>query len=373
MRFCILVSVIMFCGCATVNVAKRSENPAFLHVPPELPRELQKTTLPDYVIEPPDILRIEVARVIPVSPYILGAGDGLLVQVARADGTVVLSEVFRVELDGTLQLGSPFDDIGEAIGSETPISEPGGESPKIATDGPVSVAGLSIQDARQLISSHIAKTISKPSVRISLSEFAAQQAISGEHLVGPDGTVNLGVYGRVQVTGLTIDEARARINEQLSIYLQAPNATVDVFSYNSKNYYIVLQGAGMGDRVMQFPVTGNETVLDALSNVEGLSGTSSEEIWISRPGHNGFDGPQVLPVNWGAITQLADTTSNYQIMPGDRVFVREDSLIAIDTHLGKLISPIERVLGVVLLGTNTSSRIQFYKQFGQRGGGVVTP
>ena len=78
---------------------------------------------------------------------------------------------------------------------------------------------------------------------------------------------------------------------------------------------------------------------------------------------------QVLPVDWNAITQGAVTDTNYQILPGDRVFVRENALIAADTHLGQFIAPLERIFGVVTLGTNTVSRIQFYKQFGRNGGG----
>ncbi len=356
MRLFIFTMILVFPGCMSLTGSHRKPEPQFLPVPAELPRELQKTTLPDYTIEAPDILRIEVARLVPKSPYVLGPGDGLLVQAARPDGTVVLDELLHVELDGTLQFGSPFDD-------------PNGETDEaLRVDGPINVSGISVSDARQMIAAHVAKTVADPSVRVSLKEFAAQQAVSGEHLVAPDGTVNLGVYGRVQVAGLTVEQAQERIDEKLSVYLQAPNASVDVYAYNSKYYYIILQGAGLGDRVMQFPVTGNETVLDALSNVEGLSGTSSDEIWISRPGRNCFDGHQLLPVNWGAITQLADTSSNYQILPGDRVFVREDSLVAMDTHLAKVIAPLERIFGVVLLGTNTVSRLQFYKEFGQRGG-----
>ena len=356
MRLCILTLIFCLPGCLSSSAAKRNLEPELLPVPHEMPRELQKSMLPDYTIEAPDILRIEVSRLVPKSPYLLGPGDGLLVQAARPDGTLLINELLHVELDGTLQFGSPFDDPNQ----ET--------DPSRRVDGPINVAGLVTSDARELIAAHIAKTITTPSVRVSLNEFANQQAIAGEHLVASDGTVNLGTYGRVRVTGLTIDEARARIDEHLSNYLQNPNTAVDVFSYNSKTYYIILQGAGLGDRVMQFPVTGNETVLDALSNVEGLSGTSSDEIWIARPGQNVFGGPQLLPVNWGAITQLADTSSNYQIFPGDRVFVREDAMIAADTHLGKVIAPLERILGVVTLGTNTVSRLDFYQQFGQNGG-----
>lgn len=356
MRGYIFAIILILPGCMTFKGAQKRPEAEFLPTPYQIPSELQKSTHPDYVIEAPDILRIEVSRLVPISPYLLGPGDGLLVQAARPDGTLLINETLHVELDGTLQFGSPFDDPNE----ET--------DPERRVDGPISVAGLVTSDARELIAAHIAKTITSPSVRVSLTEFSTQQPISGEHMVAPDGTVNLGTYGRVRVAGLTIEEARQTINAQLSTYLQNPNASVDVYSYNSKTYYIILQGAGLGDRVMQFPVTGNETVLDALSNVEGLSGTSSDEIWIARPGRNIYDGHQLLPVDWAGITQMADPATNYQIFPGDRVFVREDSLVAMDTKLGKIIAPIERILGVTLLGTNTANRIQFYKQYGAQGG-----
>jgi polysaccharide biosynthesis/export protein len=358
MRLWFIILLSCLPGCLSLGGSPHNTEPALLPVPPHIPRELQKTTLPDYVIEPPDILRIEVTRLVPKAPYKLGPGDGLLVQVAQADGTLILNEVISVELDGTMQFGSPFDDPNE----ET--------DPALHIDGPINVGGLYMDEARKLVTAHVAKTVASPSVRVTLSEFAMQQTISGEHLVASDGTVTLGAYGRVRVTGLTVEEAREAVNSHLSQFLQLPNASVDVFAYNSKNYYIILQGAGLGDQVAQFPVTGNETVLDALSNVNGLSSTSSDEVWISRPGRNIFEGHQILPVNYCAVTQFADTTTNYQLMPGDRLFVREDKLMAADTQFGKIIAPIERILGVVLLGTNTASRIEFYKQQGQRGFGT---
>lgn len=366
MRRLIFLLLIGVCssGCRSIlsGHGKGEVETTCLPVPIQTPRELQKTTLPDYVIEPPDILRIEVPRLIPQSPYSLSPGDALLVQVTSPDGTLLLDQVLNVELDGSLQFGSPFDDPHK------------GETAAERVDGPLNVAGITVNEARRLIKAHIARTITEPAVRVSLEQFAAMQPVSGEHLVGPDGRVNLGSYGSVVVAGLTVDEARMQINMQLSQYLQQPNASVDVYAYNSKHYYVILQGAGLGDRVMPFPVMGNETVLDALSNVEGLSGTSSEQIWVARPGMNFCEGHQVLPVNWPALSQLADTSTNYQLMPGDRVFVREDSLVAFDTKLGKIIAPLERVFGVVLLGTNTVSRLDFYQQFGQNlGNNTIVP
>ena len=40
-------------------------------------------------------------------------------------------------------------------------------------------------------------------------------------------------------------------------------------------------------------------------------------------------------------------------MPGDRVYVKAQKLVTIDTMLARIISPIERIFGVVLLGNTT--------------------
>ena len=111
----------------------------------------------------------------------------------------------------------------------------------------------------------------------------------------------------------------------------------------------------MGDGVYRFPVTGNETVLDAISQINGLQQVSSKQIWIARPCLEPGK-VQVLPVKWEDITAQASANTNYQILPGDRVFIAEDKLIALDTGLAKIIAPIERVMGFSLLGVGTVTR-----------------
>ena len=60
-----------------------------------------------------------------------------------------------------------------------------------------------------------------------------------------------------------------------------------MFAYNSKVYYVITEGAGQGDLVARLPITGNETVLDAISQINGLSRLSSKNIWIARPTPSG--------------------------------------------------------------------------------------
>ena len=108
----------------------------------------------------------------------------------------------------------------------------------------------------------------EPEVSVKLARVSGAQPLTGQYLVGPDGTINLRQYGLVHVAGLTVTEAKLAIQKHLAQYLDSPELSVDVVAYNSKVYYIITQGAGMGDNVRRFPITGNETVLDAISQVE---------------------------------------------------------------------------------------------------------
>jgi polysaccharide export outer membrane protein len=66
------------------------------------------------------------------------------------------------------------------------------------------------------------------------------------------------------------------------------------------------------------------------------------------PGGSGCDA--VLPVDWKEITAGGATATNYQVLPGDRIFIAEDRLIAVDSFLNRLVAPAERIFGVTLLG-----------------------
>lgn len=294
------------------------------------PRELNKVVLPTYTIEPPDMLVIQAVHIVPRPPYHLRTFDALAIQVQGTLPDAPISGVYPIEPGGLIKLGFNY--------------------------GAVKVGGLTVAEAEAAIKEHLRQTLTAPVVNVSLASMAATQQIAGEHLVGPDGNVNLGIYGSVPVVGLTLAEAKAAIERHLTQFLEDPEVAVDVFGYNSKVYYVVTQGAGLGDGVYRFPITGNETVLDAISQINGLQQISSKRIWIARPTDVPGD-VQQLPVSWDAITSQAAAGTNYQILPGDRVFIAEDRLIALDTSLAKIIAPLERVMGFTLLSAGTATRL----------------
>jgi len=308
-------------------------NPCSKCAPEDTPRELAKMSLPAYVIEPPDILLIDAVRVVPLPPYKVQPLDVLLIQATDTLPNEPINGLYGVEPEGTVSLGLSY--------------------------GSVRVSGMTIEEARAAVEKQLKGVLKMPKVLVSLVQSRAMQQIRGEHLVRPDGTIGLGVYGSVYVAGDTLEMAKSKVEAHLSQYLLEPEISLDVYAYNSKVYYLIFDGGGYGEQVYRLPITGNECVIDAISALNGLPAISSKKhIWLARPqpGCNRCD--QVLPVDWEAIVECGHTETNYQLFPGDRVYVKADSLIATDNWLAKVIAPIDRILGVTLLGATTVNTIR---------------
>jgi polysaccharide biosynthesis/export protein len=154
-----------------------------------------------------------------------------------------------------------------------------------------------------------------------------EQPISGTFVIRMDGTVGLGKWGSVSVAGMKLDEASAAVRKHLANSpLAAADAdnlavVVDVVARNSKRYYVITDAPDKTEKVYAFPATWHETVLDAIAGVDGLADAASKKsVRIVRKKVNG--GPdEILPVDWFAITQNNVVTTNYQILPGDRIMV----------------------------------------------------
>ncbi len=300
------------------------------------PAELNKMSLPAYRVEPPDVLLIDAIRLVPKDPYFIQSLDILNIVVAGALPEQPIAGQYQVESNGVVNLGPSY--------------------------GPVKLEGLTTDEAADAIARQLRSILNQPEVAVTLLQASGMQQIAGEHLVGPDGNINLGVYGSVYISGMTLDQARAAIEQKLSEYFDAPRVSVDVFAYNSKVYYIITEGPAFGDQVVRVPITGNETVLDAISNIGGVANISSSKMWISRPAPHTVGCDQVLPIDWDSITRGANTATNYQLMPGDRIFIAADRLVAIDTVIARLTTPFERIFGFSLLAGQTVQVLQRFPE-----------
>lgn len=162
-------------------------------------------------------------------------------------------------------------------------------------------------------------------ILVEMPRSLPEHPIAGERLVKADGTIGLGRYGDVRVAGLTVEQAKEAIQKQLSTIIREPQVNVDVYSYNSTFYYVIYDGAGYGESVARLSFTGRETVYDAVAAIGGIPTVSSKRrIWVARPAPNSPKCAQILPVDWEAIVKRGETATNYQLLPGDRLYIQSD-------------------------------------------------
>ena len=169
----------------------------------------------------------------------------------------------------------------------------------------------------------------------------AAPIVATDQVVAADGSIDLGLYGRVRVAGATVEEIEDRIREAVCsvdasacdppddlpddpdeaavLIAQARRGPVNVrlVAADSLVFYVLGEVAAPG----AYPLDGRETVLDAILEAGGLSARANRcEIILARP-----TGPHecrvVMQVCYDRLVQLGDTTTNYQVLPGDRIFV----------------------------------------------------
>jgi polysaccharide biosynthesis/export protein len=139
----------------------------------------------------------------------------------------------------------------------------------------------------------------------------------------PDGTIDLGRFGRLLVAGRTLEQIESDVSAAIrAIEKDAGAVNVRLVDPQSAVYYVLGEVNSPGS----YPFIGRETVLDAILAAGGLTDKASPcNIILSRPS-SPCGCRTVIPICYKHIVQQGDTTTNYQIMPGDRVYVATRTL-----------------------------------------------
>lgn len=111
-------------------------------------------------------------------------------------------------------------------------------------------------------------------------------------------------------------QARREFERQLDEKLLQNQVSVRLTNWESKKIYVLGDVNSPGS----FLYIGNETVLDAIIEAGGLGTRANHHNIVSRPSRCG-ECRTIMKVCYDQIVQLGDASTNYQLMPGDRVFV----------------------------------------------------
>ncbi|MGB7323535.1 MAG: polysaccharide biosynthesis/export family protein [Rubripirellula sp.] len=175
---------------------------------------------------------------------------------------------------------------------------------------------------------------------IEPNDFNSPVRFQSDQTVQQDGTIDLGDYGKFAVAGMTTMEIQQQVQHRVaSREIEKHNTRIALASHRDGDdvspdpddfglsVRLVNKEAGMiyvmgeVNAPSSYPLVGSETVLDAIIAAGGLSDRSNaHKVVLTRPQLDGQ--PRViLPVCYHQILQLGDVSTNYQLLPGDRIYV----------------------------------------------------
>ena len=137
-----------------------------------------------------------------------------------------------------------------------------------------------------------------------------------------DGKIDLGGYGRLYVAGLTLEAAEKLVQTTIKAKTkEAGDVRLRLLTAESKTYFVLGEVNAPGE----FTLTGREAVLNGIVRAGGLTSNADvSKILVSRPSRP-CECRKVMPVCYRDIVQIGDTSTNYQLMPGDRIFIPKRS------------------------------------------------
>ena len=162
---------------------------------------------------------------------------------------------------------------------------------------------------------------------------------NGNYVVEPDGRINLGPYGRLPVQDRTL----ADVGRQLAREVGVPPAEVRVRVVDFRSRQLVLIGQVIGWQ-RTVPYQGQETVLDLLQRVGGITpGAAPQGVYVVRA-HLGEGRPEVFHVDLDAIVLRKVDATNIRLMPGEHIFVGEIRQARIEKAVPPLLRPVYQKL-----------------------------
>jgi protein involved in polysaccharide export with SLBB domain/capsular polysaccharide biosynthesis protein len=186
---------------------------------------------------------------------------------------------------------------------------------------------------------------------LNISMYGQPDLARLEVMIGPDGRLSYLQATEVTATGLTVDELRARLDEELGKFYRSPRTIVVPTIYKSKKYYVLGKVVNKGVYVLDRPVT----VLEAVARAHGLETGLMDN-------QNTFDladlqrsfimrGNKRLEVNLESLFLQGDLTQNVALEPDDYLYFASANLKEVYV-LGevKVPGPVLYTPGLTLMG-----------------------
>ena len=212
----------------------------------------------------------------------------------------------------------------------------------VASSGRLFAQGTAKQSVKSVVEqrtgesaadSHAAPDItSEPQVRVGAGDLLEVRVFNTPELtqtirVSDLGDASFNLIGRLHVGDLTPDEARDAIAHKLvdGHFLVNPQVSVLIQEYGTQGVSVLgeVQKPGI------YPVLGNRTLLDVISQAGGTTMYAGSTVTVKR---NSDSTLLTVPLTRNATNTL---TSDVHLQPGDKVFIPRASLVYVLGDVGR--------------------------------------
>lgn len=176
-----------------------------------------------------------------------------------------------------------------------------------------------------------------PGDLLNLSILDRPDTIHNEVPIAPDGRVTFLQAREIMAAGLTVDELRAKLDQELGKYYDHPRTIVVPAIINSKKYLVLGSVTTPG----VYPFDRPLTVIEAIARSGGLQTGLSDQrtVEMTDLGHSFLvRGGQRVALDFEGLFQRGDLSQNVPLEPDDYLFFA--SAMANEIYvLGEVVSP----------------------------------
>lgn len=166
--------------------------------------------------------------------------------------------------------------------------------------------------------------------------------LTGRYAVGGDGTITFPLVGAIKAAGLTATELRTEVTKQLTDgFIKNPQITVSVAEYLSQRVFVIGEVHTPG----VVPLTGNLTLVEALTRAGSLTENAGGELQVVRAAAGSLSVGPTLPGSTGATIVLRASVqqllrgqfaTNAELSDGDTIVVPRAQSVSV---LGQVKNP----------------------------------
>jgi len=172
---------------------------------------------------------------------------------------------------------------------------------------------------------------------INIGLFGEPEVARSEVTIAPDGRVSYLEANDVLVTGLTVDELRQKLDEELGKYRRAVRTIVTPVAYKSKKYFVLGQVVQRGVYTLERPITVIEAIARAQGFINGQVDYNTVDLADLQRSFLMRNGKRIA-IDFEKLFQHGDLSQNVPIEPGDYLYFPSGDLNQIYV-LGEVATP----------------------------------